>query len=255
MGRLFCWISMALTAVPLPSLWNVPVANGVPKLAAYAVEGAEAVASVTAGTLLQDYLVSDAASHWGIFDASKNRVLAAAHVISLDGQSSYRISDAPLEEGAFSSYNKVTAPSIYRILVICDGSEIGGGGLSDLVSMYSIGNFKNALTGSGDMYVRKDFLDTLEALEQDTNLYSVATPEKVYRNVNILGSRWSRSSRGGITMPAVEIALQTVRLTATSSFSNAHEPQGQPLQTNGVVQPSSSEISDAFMKNIMDGAT
>lgn len=246
---------MPLTSVPLPSAWDVPVATGVPTVAARVIEGAEAVVSVTAGTLLEDYLVSDAASHWGIFDASGNRVLTAARVMSLDGQSSYQISDAPMEEGAFSSYNKVTAPRAYRVLMVCDGSEVGSGGISDLISMYSIGTAVNALTGSGDIYVRKNFLDTLEVLEQDTNLYRVTTPEKVYRNVNIVGSRWSRSSRGGITMPAVEIMLQEVRLTATSSISNAHEPQGQATQTNGTVQASSSEISDAFMQNVMDSAT
>lgn len=238
---------MPLTSVPLPSAWDVPVATGVPTVAARVIEGAEAVVSVTAGTLLEDYLVSDAASHWGIFDSAGNRVLTAARVMSLDGQSSYQISDAPMEEGAFASYNKVTAPRAYRVLMVCDGSEAGSGGISDLISMYSI--------GTGDIYVRKNFLDTLEVLEQDTNLYSVTTPEKVYRNVNIVGSRWSRSSRGGITMPAVEIMLQEVRLTATSSISNAHEPQGQATQTNGTVQASSSELSDAFMQNVMDSAT
>lgn len=246
---------MPLTAVPLPSAWDVPVATGVPTVAARVIEGAEAVASVTAGTLLEDYLVSDAASHWGIFDSSGNRVLTAARVVSLDGQSKYQISDAPMEDGAFTSYNKVTTPRSYRVLVVCDGSEAGSGGLTDLVSMYSLGTLGNALTGAGDMYVRKDFLDTLEELEQDTNLYSVATPEKVYRNANIIGSRWSRSSRGGITMPSVEIMLQELRLTATSSISNAHEPQGQATQTNGTVQASSSELSDAFMQTVMESAT
>lgn len=246
---------MPLTVVPLPSAWDVPVATGVPMVAARVIEGAEAIASVTAGTLLEDYLVSDAASHWGIFDASGNRVLTSARVMSLDGQSNYQISDAPMEEGAFASYNKVTAPRAYRVLMVCDGSEAGSGGISDLISMYSIGKAVNALTGTGDIYVRKNFLDTLEVLEQDTNLYSVTTPEKVYRNVNIVGSRWSRSSRGGITMPAVEIMLQEVRLTATSSISNAHEPQGQATQINGTVQASSSELSDALMQNVMDSAT
>lgn len=224
---------MPMLPVSLPSVWTVPVAAGVPLLLGQSrATGAKAAASVTIGTVLEDALVTTAAGQWGIFNNAGQNVLSAARVMSVGGEATHHIASAPLEDGGFLSYSKVASPRLHRVLMVCDGSETGfntngfSSGLSQAVS---------ALTGAGDMYVRKSFFETLSALEADLSLYSVITPERKYDNVNITGHRWVRDARHGVTMPVVEIILQEVRLSASQTLTSSYQPYGQRVICGGVV--------------------
>ncbi|ARW47001.1 MULTISPECIES: phage baseplate protein [Acetobacter] len=229
---------MPMLPVSLPSVWNIPVAAGVPALMGQSVSaGVQASASVTVGSLLDDLQITQAASQWGIFTQDGQRVLTSAHVLSADMQSAWRIAEAPLEDGAFLSYSKVRMSRQHRIMMVCDGSEAG---MED-ASATSLA--LDVLAGAGQagaLYVRAGFFTTLEALEADTNLYAVITPEKKYDSVNIIGHRWMREARQGITMPVVEIALQEVRITGSTQFASTRMPQGQQIQCGGMAYATTS---------------
>lgn len=77
-------------------------------------------------------------------------------------------------------------------------------------------------------------------MEADTNLYAVITPEKKYDSVNIIGHRWMREARQGITMPVVEIALQEVRITGSTQFASTRMPQGLQIQCGGMAYATTS---------------
>ncbi|GBR55857.1 hypothetical protein AA18889_0363 [Acetobacter senegalensis DSM 18889] len=199
--------------------------------------GVQASASVTVGSLLDDLQITQAASQWGIFTQDGQRVLTSAHVLSADMQSAWRIAEAPLEDGAFLSYSKVRMSRQHRIMMVCDGSEAG----MENASATSLA--LDVLAGAGQagaLYVRAGFFTTLEALEADTNLYAVITPEKKYDSVNIIGHRWMREARQGITMPVVEIALQEVRITGSTQFASTRMPQGQQIQCGGMAYATTS---------------
>ncbi|MCP1201822.1 hypothetical protein [Acetobacter oryzoeni] len=66
---------MPMLPVSLPSVWNIPVAAGVPALMGQSVSaGVQASASVTVGSLLDDLQITQAASQWGIFTQDGQRV-------------------------------------------------------------------------------------------------------------------------------------------------------------------------------------
>ncbi|GCD57939.1 hypothetical protein NBRC3280_0420 [Acetobacter pasteurianus NBRC 3280] len=86
---------MPMLPVSLPSVWNIPVAAGVPALMGQSVSaGVQASASVTVGSLLDDLQITQAASQWGIFTQNGQRVLTSAHVLSADMQTAWRIAEA-----------------------------------------------------------------------------------------------------------------------------------------------------------------
>lgn len=231
---------MPMLPVSLPSVWNIPVAVGVPALMGQSVSaGVQASASVTIGSVLDDLQITQAASQWGIFTQDGQRVLTSAHVLSADMQSAWRIAEAPLEDGAFLSYSKVRMSRQHRIVMVCDGSEAG------MEDANATSLALDVLAGAGQagaLYVRAGFFATLEALEADTNLYAVMTPEKKYDSVNIIGHRWMREARQGITMPVVEIALQEVRITGSTQFTSTRMPQGQQIQCGGMAYATTSSI-------------
>lgn len=223
---------MAFENVTMPSIWDIPVAVGVPALLGQSIgAGVDASASTALAGVFQSWTINQSAKKWGIFNSSNRNVLSAAHVHGIEYESSYAVSDAPLEDGGFTSYNKVKAPYNARVTLVCDGSETGSSGiLSSLTSLIS------GLTGSSGTAVRQDFLSTLESVVADTNLYHVVTPERTYINANIVGYRWRRTSENGLTMLVAEVALQEIRKTAALTFTSTAQPQGASTIQGGTVQ-------------------
>lgn len=225
--------------IPLPSAWDIPVAAGVPALLGHSIgRGLSASASTALGGILQDWTTAQASRHWGIFDQTNKNVLTAARVLGVEYEASYTISDAPLEDGAFASYNKVKRPYSARVLFVCDGTENGSGALPG--SRTSI--LKTGRSDAGQA-VRTSFLNTLERIVQDTALYTVVTPEKTYLNANIVGYRWRREARQGVTMLIAEVALQEVRNTGTRMFRRTKTPDGACVVPIGTVQGSAADKS------------
>lgn len=248
---------MPMLPVSLPSVWSVPVALGVPTLLGQSVRhGVQAAASVTLGTVLDDVMIDQAARQWGIFAADGTCVLSAAHVLSVSGESTYQIATAPLEDGSFAAYNKVAMPRLHRVQMVCDGSESG---LASLGAGVVVPSVFSSLSGAGELYVRKNFFETLSKLEADLSLYAVMTPERKYSNVNITGHRWLRDARHGVTMPVVEIALQEVRVADAPLYTATRQPQGQAMVCGGMVpaqgtQTSQSTATDATAWSSMAGS-
>lgn len=240
---------MPMFPVSLPSVWTIPAVVGVPALLGQSVkQGALAVASTTLGSVLDDALISQAAGQWGIFSSTGECVLSAAHVLSVSAESHYQIATAPLEEGSFLTYNKVAAPRTHRIQMVCDGSEVG---FTSTLAGSLLPQAFATLSGAGALYIRKAFFETLAALEADLNIYSVITPETKHSNVNIIGHRWLRDARHGITMPVVEITLQEVRLADTPLYTTTAQPQGQSAICGGMVPAQTNTSSLASLGTVV----
>lgn len=232
---------MAFPNVKMPSVWNIPAAAGVPALLGQSIgAGVDASASSALTGVAQNYITTQAATKWGIYQDTKDpltgetgteNVLSAAHVHGIEYEKRAAISDAPRENGSFMSYNKVQSPYNARVTLICDGSETGS---NELVNAFK--DTVKGIPGAVGLSVRQSFLATLDRIVADTNLYSVVTPEKTYINANIVGYRWRRASESGLTMLVSEVELQEVRLTAASSYTNTRKPQGACVIQNGTVQ-------------------
>ena len=164
---------MALDSVSLPSIWDIPVAVGVPALLGQSISaGVDATASTALVGTYEKWMIRQQSKTWGIYNSSNAQILTAAHVIGIDYNIGYAISDAPLEEGAFTSYNKVKQPYQATVSMVCDGTESGSSSIvSSLESLVGI----SSGTSSG-INVRASFIKTLETIVADTNLYNIVTP-------------------------------------------------------------------------------
>jgi hypothetical protein len=131
-------------------------------------------------------------------------------------RSEYAVSDFPVEQGGFASYNKVAAP--YEIMV--------------------------RMTKGGSLKNRTDFLNSIERIAGDTNLYKIVTPERTYLQVNITRFEVARrEAPGAYFLSEVDLFFREIRqvqsqysVSATNT-QNALAPGAQPTVNTGTVQP------------------
>ena len=79
----------------------------------------------------QGLLTSDGASdsgdspgpQWGIFDQSLQPVIVGDSCLLVDYRKEFRISDYPIEQGDFASYNKVETPYDFKMTFTKGGSS------------------------------------------------------------------------------------------------------------------------------------
>jgi hypothetical protein len=146
---------------------------------------------------------------WGIFDQNNTEVLVADNVISLDYKRNWKIADYPIEQGGFSTYDKVTTPFDVRI------SLSKGGSTSDKATLLSV----------------------LEFVGASFNLYNVITPEMTYMNANIEMIGYRRTATDGVGLITVEIGLREIRQVATATFTQTAAPAAQNSTNIGNQQP------------------
>lgn len=118
----------------------------------------------------------------------------------------WAVSDAPTERGGFASYNKVANP--YEIQM--------------------------RLFKSGTVAARKAFLESIDKIAGDLNLYKIVTPEKTYLRVNILRYEILREEeRGAYQLNAVDIFFREIRIVRAEYTNSAANTEAalQPAAT------------------------
>lgn len=160
-------------------------------------------------TLLVGDLIGNAfggaTPQWGIF-LNGGPVILCDNVVSFDYKQDFAISNYPVEQGAFASYNKVQKPFEVKFRFST------GGSLSD----------------------RQNFLDSIDAIIADTNLYDVVTPEKTYTNVNLVHQDYRRTATDGVGLISVDVWCEQVRAAAQiQSSSVAGASSSTPPNTVG----------------------
>lgn len=167
---------------------------------------------------------------WGIYKDG-DIAIAADSVLKIEVKASSRISNAPQEEGAFQSYNKVQAPFEVRVSVTKAGAESE----------------------------RAAFLDALEASKQSLDLYDIVMPEKSYLNANLTSYSFPRSARQGVTLLTVELLFEEVRQASAPVFTttagggapavpaiaNPKRPSGADPVSAGTKQPVPPTVAQA----------
>ena len=150
-----------------------------------------------------------AGPQWGIFDDSGNPVVEPDSILGFEYRVDFRVSDYPVEDGGFGSYDKVSLP-------------------------YGV---KIAMTKGGSDSDRSDFLNAVQAALVSLNLYTVVTPEISYANANIVHYDYARQSRAGATLLLVDVWLEEIRVTGTAQTSNTAAPSGADPVQGGTVSP------------------
>ncbi len=147
---------------------------------------------IVAGAVETYDLLSDNFSLWAIFAAgTSGRVIEPDSVLGISFRGEVRMSDYPVEQGAFASYNKVQVPEQIRLQLACEGRNM----------------------------TRGDFLDQLEVMKKSTDLYDISTPDILYEGYTLSHFDFQRTARNGVTLLRVDAWFEEVRQTAAAAYT------------------------------------
>ncbi len=223
--------------IPFPDVPKFPGVPSIPRSPAFP-PAIRAGLGLVQGTLLRIFQVQ---TRWGIFDSkgvslgdpSKFTGLigdaldiaglsSTLSTNSVDYSKETRVSDFPLEQGGFASYNKVETPA------------------SPMVTLNFTGSEKD----------RRTFLEAIDTAVKSTNLYSVVTPEVTYIDYSVERYSYSRRASKGATLLIVEITLKEIRQVSSqytqSSKTQVNAPKdigATPITDNGKVQAKAPDTS------------
>ena len=218
--------------IPFPDIPRVPGSPAIPRSPSSPTSESSGL-SFLKGALF-DIFQSAIAQRWGIYDQFGNALgtsnifvdtlgTIVSDVVGLSVQStssiSYiketRISDFPIEQGSFASFNKAELPANPSVILAVGSNEL----------------------------VRAAFLKEIDAACKSTGLYNILTPEITYMNYSIEKYNYRRESMRGCTLLLVELYLKEIR-QVSAQFSNNNNGQIQnpkdagasPQINNGRVQ-------------------
>lgn len=193
--------------MPLP-VPNVPQLPGVPPLPGGGIPFAAPIIALADAVGLGIFGVPQ----WGIFGQDGTPVLIADSVAGMEYARDYRISDYPQEQGSFQSYNKVIIPFQAKVSFLVGGSAVE----------------------------RSAFLASAEAAVASLNLVTVATPEFSYPSANLTHYSYRREAQHGVTLLAVDVWCEEVRITAASQLSQSPSGGGAGSGTGSIPAPTTS---------------
>jgi hypothetical protein len=178
-------------------------------------------------------LVSDAVSifagalfgqQWGIFlDGAP--VVVADNVLSVEYRQQWALSDYPVEQGAFETYDKVQTPFDARVRFSSGGSPSN----------------------------RQALLDSIAAIAGDYNFYDVATPEAIYPSCNITHYDYRRTSSNGMGLITVDVWLLEVRITTSQGLSSTKDPSSASQVNGGTPQATPATPTQAAQAPLIAG--
>jgi hypothetical protein len=194
----------------------VPFDPGVPPLTSYAPLGVITL-------LTQDALAFLGALFgppWGIF-LSGVPIIQADSVVSFEYRQEWTVSDYPVEQGAFETYDKVELPFEGKFRFSAGGSEVD----------------------------RFALLQSIADIADSVTLLDIVTPEQVYPSITIYHYDYRRTATNGVGLLQVDVWCREVRVTTTTAFSNTQQPSGANAQGTGNVQtqtPTNTQSSEEF---------
>lgn len=207
--------------------------------------GAPTYAVVTAGAQAsQGGFVPSVAGKLG-GNKSGNPVLTPDSVLSLEWHGEERISDYPVQNGQFASYNKVKVPFDLRVVMTCQGLNVVQDALQSVTQSLNQA-LSNIGLAFGQPMSRDAFLQQLDTMLDSTDLYDVVTPDKVYQNVNLVAYNHAKQNDKGGTLIIAELIFREVRESGNAQYSSpivstsetAASPVNLGTVLGGPLQPS-----------------
>ena len=199
-----------MAIVEKPKYPNVPLVTGVPPV--LRAPGAAVTALALFG-ILQTIALNRLTKNlqWGLY-TSKGLLVAADSVVEMEYHKENRVSDFPVIDGSFASYNKVQMPYMPTLRLTKGGTEAD----------------------------RRAFLSAIDAACDGLTLYSVVTPEKVYTDVTLESYDYSRRSSDSVTLLIVDVKLRAVRQTKPA-YTTA-KPITEPKNATAVTQVNTGQV-------------
>lgn len=202
-------------ALPFPNVPNLPGVPQIPRL-----PGAVVSTALTVGSGVITALLGGAAqqpSQWGVYAiGSQTPALQPDSTLEFSYRRQFDVSDFPIVQGAFASYNKVQRPFEVQL----------------------------RLSKGSTLQARAQFLNAIEAMAAAITLYNIHTPEKIYKNVNL--DRWEvarTSEKDAFFLTQVDLYFIQIQQTSAQytntgvNTSNAQSSAALPTSNVGTVQP------------------
>lgn len=184
------------------------------------------------GDLVGIDLLNPLSTDWKILDANTSApVIVPDTVPRFEYRGEARVSDYPVEQGAFASYNKVQVPFDVRMTMVCSGLNFAQKGAQALRNAVGLSIGQNLMQ-------RPDFLDTLDYMRLTTDLFVIVTPDKTYPNVSLEHFDYRRETTNGATMLIVEAWFREIRVSGAAKYTNdTAAPSGADPVGLGTVHP------------------
>jgi hypothetical protein len=144
---------------------------------------------------------------WGIFQNGAP-VVVCDSVQDMSYRQEWSISDAPQEQGAFTSFDKVWLPFDVRVRF-----------------------------NAGSAAQRQAMISSIAAIAGTTNLYDVVTPDAVYNSVSISHQDYRRAANKGLGLLSIEVWCLWIQQVGTAAGNNTAQPSGADPTVQGAVQP------------------
>lgn len=120
---------------------------------------------------------------WGIYTQDGAKLFDVDSVVDIKYENANKVSNFPVERGSFGSYNKVKTP--YKV--------------------------KLRMSVGGDQTRMSNFIAALDRVVNDTNLYTVVTPEAVYLNANLERVSYPRGRDKGANLIMADVEVIEIR--------------------------------------------
>lgn len=202
----------------------VPNVPGVPAVF-FAPNSPVTPAVLTADLILDPFYANP---QWGLYQGGAP-VIIAETVTAVDYRKEYTISDYPVEEGGFESFDKVELPGDFRLRF-----------------------------ASGLVATRAVLLSSLKAEAGTTQVFSAVTPDAVYPSFTISHLDYRRTATNGVNLLQIDVWCLEVRQTGTATVSNASTASGADAQADGTGQggaPSATQQAQVLNSPNFDGVT
>ncbi|MET3815331.1 hypothetical protein [Pantoea sp. UYEF8] len=147
---------------------------------------------------------------YGIYLKSGLAALNPTSFLGIEYGADASVVSAPIEQGSYSSFNKVKRPPVIRVLFTLEGWTGFSGSIPNLT------NF--SLTSRADM------LAALDEMVATADVYDIETPDTTYEDYDLVRYNYRTSDRD-VTLLTVEAifqaVLQSAEVTLTSTTANS----------------------------------
>lgn len=159
-------------------------------------------------------ILNPRAGDWMILSNDGSPAIIPDTVARFDYRGESRVSDYPVEQGAFASYNKVATPFDVRMVMVCSGLNYAQSIAQTIKSAIGLSVGQNPMQKSA-------FLDTLDYMLATTDLFSIVTPDRTYNSVNLVHYDFKRETTNGATLLIVEAWFREIRVTGQATYARA----------------------------------
>lgn len=169
------------------------------------------------GSALGINLLSPGASGYVITDITGGITIIPDTMEVFDYAYEEKLSDYPIEQGGFNTYNKVKTPRTIKVDMACGGLNLvqqGEQALDQVINSALGTSFSQGMT-------RAQFLAAMDSMVGSLDLFNITTPDITYSNFNATSVKYNRSQRSGAGIIRASVVFREVIEAETPSYSGS----------------------------------